>query len=59
MSRNVGERGGNGGRFSDKSDLEEGLWRFISDLEIVLGTSKNMEELGREQSYELLNAVLD
>ena len=59
MSRNVGERGGNGGRLSDKSDLEEGLWRFISDLEIVLGTSKNMEELGREQSYELLNAVLD
>jgi len=50
VSRNVGERGGNGGRLSDKSDLEEGLWRFISDLEIVFGTSKNMEELGREQS---------
>ena len=59
VSRNVGERGGNGGRFSDKSDLDTGRWRFISDLEIVRGTSKNMDELGREQSQELLNAVLD
>ena len=44
----VGDLGGRGGRLSDRSDLDTGRWRFMSDLEIVLGTSRYIEELGRD-----------
>ena len=44
--------GGNGGRLRERSVLDVGRWRFISEREKVFGTSKNIEdrELGREQS---------
>ena len=56
----VGDRGGRGG--SRRSDLETGRWRFMSDLEISLGTSRYVMEVrdpGLEYSYELLKDVLD
>lgn len=52
----VGDLGGNGGievRGRWRSDLDTGRWRFISDLEIGLGTSRYImedRELGLEQS---------
>ena len=57
----VGDLGGSGGRVRERSEREAGRWRLTSERDMVPGTSRYIEdrEVGREQSYELLNAVRD